>query len=456
MKLKTLMAAGVLALAGAITASAQTTIVITGSTAFRSQTHAAIQNLLNAGYTFKYTGTAGVSGANASVFVGTVPLAPAGSNPFTIKCSWSGSAAGVQTVAATGTPITVGTLIAGVDGAEPAATVGGTPSAVDPRTTKRNPEIPHIAMSDNTQTSTPFNGVVARVPAAGAIVAPGDHPGNTFNALLQARFDGTNRGAVGVVPFRWVCSLSGPAGAAAPTSGLNMTTQLAQYIYTGTGAAPLSMFTGLPADRIPNVKTVYGLGRDPDSGTRINAYAESGIGALNFGVKQYQILTTAAGAITSIDYVPQSTVNGYIFGPGVGGESSGGTLATKMRNSGPAAGLDIQNLGEAGFCVSYLGINDVTALTAGWPASGKTMTWNGIDYTENNVIEGQYTFWGYERLLYRTTLGTETDANGLGTNKVAYGDLLAKTLYNAVSTLNIFDMQVQRAIDGGNVTSKNF
>ena len=433
MKIKSLMAAGIVALAGAVTAQAATTIVLTGSTAFRAQTHAAIQASLAAGYTLKFTGGT-LSSANAAVFVGNVTGAAAGANPYTIHCSWSGSTGGIQTVSAVlpGPTYTVGTLD---PAAAPVATVlPGTSGATDPRNPKINPLRPDISMGDSTQSSTVFNGTVLAAPGV---------PAGVYTTLLNAKSDGVNRGPVGVIPFQWVGSTSCPAG-------LNMTPQIAQAIYTTVGACPLALFTGLNADE---TTTVYGCGRDPDSGTRTITYAESGIGATNFGVQQFVTLpATAGGAITSIALAAPTTINGYAFGAGVGGESSGGTLANKLRNTGPAGGLG--PLGD-GFCVSYLSVNDVTTLLTA-PNAGKTLTWCGVDYTELRVREGQYTFWSYEHLGYRPTLSTENDVKGLGSDKVFFADKVANVIYLAGSTVNIVDMQVSRPTDGGLVTASYF
>ena len=433
MKIKSIMAAGIVALAGAITASAATTVTFTGSTAFRAQTHAGIQASLAAGYTLKFTGTT-LSTANAAVFVGNVTGAPAGANPYTIHCSWAGSSGGIQTVAASAPTYTVGTL--DPNAAPVAAVLPGTSGATDPRNPKINPIRPDIAMGDTAQSATVFNGTVTASPGV---------PAGVYLALLNAKYNGVDRGPVGVIPFQWVGSTSCPAG-------LNMTPNIAQAIYTTIGAAPLALFTGLNADQ---GTTVYGCGRDPDSGTRAVAYAESGIGATNTSVQQYQTLpTTAGGAISSMFLATASTINGYSFATGVGGESSGGTLANKMRNTGPTGATPGADYG-AGFLVAYMGINDVVTLLTG-ASAGKTLKWNGVDYSELAVREGQYTFWSYQRLLHRPSLSTENDAKGLGSDKVFLADKIASTIYNATSTVNITDMQVSRPTDGGLVTATYF
>ena len=84
------------------TASAQTTIRLTGSTAFRGATMTAIRNILQPGYTFAYAGNANINSASEAIFTGTTvatagpPASPA--TPVVIKVSWGGSTGGLQTV----------------------------------------------------------------------------------------------------------------------------------------------------------------------------------------------------------------------------------------------------------------------------------------------------------------------------------------------------------------------
>ena len=78
------------------TASAQTVVRLTGSTAFRGATMTAIRNILAPGYTFAYAGNASLNSASEAIFTGTT-LAPT-STSVIIKVSWGGSTGGMQTV----------------------------------------------------------------------------------------------------------------------------------------------------------------------------------------------------------------------------------------------------------------------------------------------------------------------------------------------------------------------
>src|SRR5215471_9967866 len=84
------------ALCCAATLNAQTTkVYITGSTAYRGAVSTAIQNIFDSPPTFAFSNNAtSVGGANQAIFTGNI-----GTNPYQISTSWSGSEAGIQTVA---------------------------------------------------------------------------------------------------------------------------------------------------------------------------------------------------------------------------------------------------------------------------------------------------------------------------------------------------------------------
>ena len=84
------------------------------------------------------------------------------------------------------------------------------------------------------------------------------------------------------------------------------------------------------------------------------------------------------------------------------------------------------------------------------------MTWNGVPYSFTNVVEGKYTFWGYEYINVRASLGASTVQK-----KTA--DAIANYLINlpptslanqaTVDTINLSDMHVIRSGDGGDVSN---
>lgn len=393
MKLLKIAAMGLVALGFAEAASAQTKIYITGSSAFRTSAHTAIMKLLGSpdgttlleGSSFGLAGNgATLANANAAIFKGTFK-----GEAVIIKTSWSGSAAGFQTVAeSTGTAFTVGFLPDTVN-----TSTTGTNGLTDPRPTAnpRDPAVPHIAFSDVYQSSTPFRG--------------------TFNGKT---YDSVVDNIVGIIPFRFVKS----AGAAAGIT--NMTPLLAQATWIGTGSCPLALYTGKATDQGTRV---FATGRDGDSGTRISAFAETGIGNTT-SVKQYD-------CATELPYA-QQTVNGIVFPVGEGGESSGGTLAgaTKMGKPGLTKSY-----------VSYLSNGDTTTLLNN---GGAALTYNGVAFSLEAVQQGQYTFWSYEHLVYK---------GGLSGTPRTFADNLTNQLLNTDGSPLLGSMSVVRAQDGGVVTA---
>jgi hypothetical protein len=406
MKSRNILAAGAAALAFAGFAHAATTIYITGSTAFRKQTITGIFTSLGSGNASASSPTLPSGGgyigdnsdphsANAVTIVGT---STATGDALIVKCSWSGSGAGVQTVANTDTTkfkvnFLPDTYVIKTDGTGGNTDANGT-TVLDPRSGANPHEAAtaQIALSDIFQVSTPFIG--------------------TF---LQNDYDdlSANTMNVGIVQFQWVKS----KGASASIT--NMTPQLARALFT-IGKLPLSFWSGNSADENT---FVYATGRDPDSGTRGTAFAEGGIG-VSASVQQYDCATEAL-------YAAQ-TINGVPLGEGQGGEASGGTLASNKK------------MGKSGLTkmyVSYMGTGDVPTLTGN---GGDTLTWNGEDYSDAKIKEGKYTFWGYEHLMWR---------NGLGTVETNFAKNLATTIAGLDSTLKLGDMKVGRLGDGSVITN---
>src|SRR5262249_40280534 len=191
---------------------------------------------------------------------------------------------------------------------------------------------------------------------------------------------------------------------------------------------------------------VYAIGRDADSGTRLTAFAETGIGVFS-GVTQWQptnasghvIDRTGAGAgpVVGQQLWPAQTINNIFYDVGQGGYASGGDLAQAMKTSQTNITLRY---------VTYLGISDATSAISG---GASEITYNGVTYSDAAVQEGQYTFWGYEHLDYRNNYGT-VDANGK-----AGADQLALRIKNFDATLAgelLSTMHSTRPTDGGLVT----
>jgi len=421
MKALKAIAMGVSALLVAATAQADVTVYLTGSTAYRSQTIAAIYNLMSANGTVNLAFVTGktAQSANAAVLSGSVTGI---SGTTTVSCSWSGSAAGVLTVGATaqgsapaltapfipdGTALSAGTLSTG----------GNSTGITDPTSTTSNtPHIPQIALSDAFQVATPFT--------ANLILTTQDS--NAYSYKMAKLTDNV----VGVIPFNFFASKGS-------SSNLNnITPQLAQALF-GPGTAPLSLFTGVAAD---STTTVYATGRNPDSGTRITAFAESGVG-VGTQVNQYKP-TISSGAITGLALYPATTLfNVFPVLAGNNGESSGGTVAANLSATG-------------NILVSYLGTSDSTTALKGGAVQ---LAYNGVTlpnsgspnytYSDYSLIQnGKYTFWGYEHLDYKSTLAGDAKT---------FATALKNNIHDVSAQLLVTSMNVGRQADGGQVTFGN-
>ena len=402
-----LLLAAVLCAACAGFAQAQTDVRLTGSTAYRSNVHSAITHVLDAGFTFAYSGST-LGGSSYAIFHGTV-----GGNAVTIKTSWSGSEGGIQTVSASFPVLYYLDSVTGTTGGQ-----GGLGNPVVG--TNGDTETPDVAMSDSYQSSSAFFGL---------------YRGTTYPTLTESP-----NSPVGVVPFKFVVAKTSASGP--PPALTNITSQLARDLFSTTGMG-LALFTGNNADE---GFTVYGTGRDPDSGTRLTALAETGLGA-QATVKQFQpqdasnnVITTSGGTIDHFAPWPAETVNGIPVSVYNGGYSSGGTLAAAMGNNTPANTTTI----------TYLGTNDAnnTAIPAGaveLSYCGQFLGGNGsTDYnTVTALTEGKYSFWGYEHLYYRS--GTS------GVVKTT-ADTVANQLLTTDAVVRLSSMHVSRTTDGGKIT----
>lgn len=320
------------------TASADVTIRITGSTAFRASSHNAIKNMMT-GVTYAYAGSS-LGGASTAIFKGSL----SGVNGVTtVKTSWSGAVAGVKALV----------LGSNVNFLLDSTTVssGGTSGA----TTTGDNSPADFAMVDNLQASTPYTTLT---------------------------LDATR---VGVIPFAFVASRSAPSGLT------NITPQLAQSLWS-TGFSSAALFTNNAADAsdLAGGTMVYAMGRDPLSGTRLVSFAESGVGT-GAVVTQYRRTAVDATAspnqaITTIDLTAaDAAVNAPQ--PGNNGESSGGNLADNLRFVSTSVN-DSANAktGVKACFIAYLGESDANRAVNGTGSSVNGTASVGCRYLSYNGV----------------------------------------------------------------------
>jgi hypothetical protein len=429
MKKTSLMLGAALA-AFAASAHADTTVTLTGASAFRSAALATIKaRFASTGQPFKFAHDAaagGVNGSTRSVWVGTFPNV---AGTTTIRATFNGSVEGLSALIdnADGTTYLQPTVLAGTT-----ATVGGAelPATTSPAAVSAPAD---LAFSDVSKNSTPF--------AATA-----------FQPLSP------NASRAGVVTFSIV------ANEGAPAALTSVTTQQFRALFT-TGNQPLSLFTGNAA----NTSRVFATGRNDGSGTRTIYLAETGYGITNT-VQQYLAGEVSGDTITKIYRVPAGGVlagvtsgsanRSTIWGQDVdgnGGYSSGSTLRGDMaRTTASTQVLDADGsvLYPAGSItlLTWLSTADAAvAITGG----AKAIAYNGVGIAPTTtglsagdkakVTEGQYTAWGYERFYRRPALSSATD------DKVkVYNEIMNNIGSNlGGSGIPISDMHVSRSADGG-------
>jgi hypothetical protein len=409
--IRTSILGGLAALLMAVVAHAQTTINITGATAFRTAAVNAIIASYGAGLTdVAHSGANnGHPGAQYSIFRGTFPGI---SGSTLIRATWTGSVEGIRDVSLpqaqnflTAAAFTAGTAGSPIGSAAQRHSVGnGT-----------DPAIAKFAFSDVFGASTPYD----------------------TSALTDD--------IVGVLVFCMV------ANEGAPASFNNLTSQQFRAIW-GNGSQPLSLITGNPADTI----NVYATGRNDGSGTRTHYLAEGGYGFAT-AVQQWKP-TVVSGAVTTLRLWPiaDGANASYVWNgdiAGNGGFNSSGNTATAL--GATTLAVQRQNAGGTNIggptsllLVSSVGINDaLTIVTNG----GKALSWNGVSITPANplsaadvqkITSGAYTHWSYEHLFSSTSLTTDED-----TFKAALLGALPANLGSAGIDANL--MQVSRSEDGG-------
>jgi hypothetical protein len=425
-------AAALLALAAADAAFAQTTIRITGSTAFRAGTVTSIKNLLTPGFDVAFTGTSD-TGAQYITFVGTTTASGISGQAVVIQCAWTGSVEGVRDVSQGLTqPFIKGSFVTAT------VATSGT-SAITTDTAIYENTIPDVTLADNTQAATTF----------------------TTPALQETQ--------VGVIPFVWVkgrVSGSHPATTAFSTIN-NVTGLLAQALLTG--GANISLATGT----VDTTGTkLYVLGRNPLSGTRLVTFAESGYGSTSPATQFKPTLTgdVTTGTITAVDLNPAGS--GFLIGNN--GYSSGGTLADELgRTVTDTTGSGNLYDGVPFGLVGYVGIGDATRMVKNINTTLSTnvsnvLSYNGVslnpvyststqaitwDFTP--IKEGKYSFWSYEYVGYRKSSGPNSTVALAGIAK-SFADALIVDItatVPATTGVKLSDMKVQRAVEGGIISS---
>jgi hypothetical protein len=350
-------------------ASAVNFVYITGSTAFRSVVFQGITNSFDAVPQIATRDGSAASGNNGNwmLFHGNV-----GGVETWVDCHWSGSEDGIAGVAVPGSNPT---YFLKTDGSVAYTISSGKPASSD---TNTSPTAPDLAFADSSQLVS-----LTRTPA-----------------LVKMGTNASPTGKIGIVPFVWAKNKNtNPSNSW--THLTNMTDAGSRLALVGPNIAAL--FTGDPSD---TNQTVYVVGRNNRSGTRVNALAVNRYG-ITVPVDQFNI-----GGFPSSDGSTLLLAENLDPNDGYNG---GGDVEKALHIDGSCQQLDPINGNSGWFAIGYLGIGDAKTLLGN---SGVWLTFNGITYSNGAVEEGQYTFWNYEYMYGRV---------GISGFAQTYGNSLAST-----------------------------
>jgi len=193
----------------------------------------------------------------------------------------------------------------------------------------------------------------------------------------------------------------------------NMTDILARKMFESAGGSPgvAAQFSGSPTDANT---TVIAVGRNHDSGTRNCAVLSTQIdkaGTALTLIQQYQPSDSSSvpvgtsgfnGTIAQLNLYPAETINGESYSLGQSGYSSGSLVAACFTATNAAT-----YNGNPTIFVSYLSTGDASTALGG---NAQELSYNGIYYSPTAVQNGQYTFWSYEHLYYKSGLNANLKA----------------------------------------------
>jgi hypothetical protein len=409
-------------------------LYITGSTANRAPADAAIIAQFDTTPTpVVYNADSAIGGEHSSIFYGTIS-----GQAWVVKTCWTGSEAGIQTVSGV---LSVAYLN---DSYIPASDSATAPNVTGETSQQTNDDyhVSDAAFADTYQAASEFTG--------------------TFHGVNYPALTEYSGGSVAVNVFKFWTNNG------APSSLTGVTSQTIKKLFIA-GKLPLSMLTGNNADE---GSTVYAVGRNPDSGTRVTTMLETGAGTSVTVCKQYApenggSVLNASGAVQTLALYPSGTVDGISIATGNNGYSSGGNLAKALTGdfTNGGAGVVVGNTYNATgsshklAVVGYASSNDGD----GQIVNGlKELSYNGVllgqSSNYNNVTaltEGQYTFWSYEHLYLSavdSVSGSPTAQTTL-INAIGAGIPTAAALPGNAPAVALSSMKVTRASDGAVVAT---
>jgi len=415
-----LIALGVVSVASANAQIVTNFVYLTGSTAARGN----VYNAFTAGNVFGSAAAVispgGSSGANLITYQGTI-----GTNNIVVNCSFTGSEAGIASVAGQGLT----------------QNIGGTPYNL--------PGVPPSFLTQAsgwTSTSLLPNGVYPDLTMADTSQAVSQTSKSTYPL--------TDYGIVGIVTFSWMKGYQANPDATW-SNVVNVTTAQANQNFSSGYFYNANNYTGVASDASEGVAID---GRNKGSGTRANVLVNLQYG-VNSTVNQYSYgafyPSTNAGVLTFNGvYTPGQT----LVPVGNDGYDGGSSVATSLEVDGSTNGVVV---------IGYLGLSDSKTAVTGTSGAGsgpaQYLSYNGVWESDANIINGSYSYWGQEHLLGSinqsltsvagvvathiiTGLAANLTATGAGT---AIGDVRTELTHNQSTIIPPGLMKVYRISDGG-------
>jgi hypothetical protein len=414
MKTSNLISAALVALGIVAQASAQTPVVyLTGSTAFRSTVFTALSSTAGpgAGGVFDSSpaveygtfGNSSASGANYMVFFGNIS-----GNPVYIDCAWSGSEAGIASAC--------GVTLTNLD-----RNGNNTPLNGSPET--------WLNVSNITLASSSIAGVnvISTNPSTGSsLFESSSHQSDlaqsdTSQAISWTPNTGGSTalqdfGVEAIVTFTLSRNVNPfPSNEWSDCSNITLP-QL--NTLTSVGWVPAGFISGNPTD---DDFTVYLVGRNLGSGTRMNYLGDSQYGA-HKQVKQYSIgFGIEAPQGTHLDdlVLTNEGDNGYESG---GDVSKALAIINTNNGTGSCQQADPFHGGNGWFAIGYVGPSD--ALNTGNFGGAPTNNWvtvDGVLSNDGNIENGSWWYWGHEHLYGRSNIsGTPATVAPIIASAVTY------------------------------------
>lgn len=331
--------------------------------------------------------------------------------------------------------------------------------------------VAHVAFADNYQSSSAFS--------AGARVAFNLCSNNICtnpitNTVINSYISALSDYQVAAIGFSWL---------ATPGSGIvSLSKTQAAHLLTN-GAINAYELNG----RLSDTNAIFvAVGRNTDSGTRVNAMAQSGLGyspgfnttngTVTNTAKQWLVIDTnttytmfdGVSVITNtsttkalVTPYPAEVVDGILDATGTGGRASGGDVCSKMI-AVPANRLPTNSVGGSTYVIGYAGWNDAVAkgVNTGLltPVAYTGTGTKPFQCDNESIKSGNYPFFTIEHLLVAPSASSvaQSAAATIASNLRALSTATLQSTYGLYGVVGFGDSTTgvvsASNLDGYNIT----